>query len=121
MSTAFAEGARAFDEGRYFEAHEHWEDDWRVEPTPSRKRLLQGLVQVAAALHKHRDKGALAPAKSLFTKALEKLDKCDESPEFPDLRRFVEETRTYASALARDTETPAPPRMKLRARGPRTA
>lgn len=114
MSTAFAEGARAFDEGRYFEAHEHWEDDWRVEPNPSRKRLLQGLVQVAAALHKHLDKGALAPAKSLFGKALEKLVECDETPEFPGFRRFVDETRAYAEALARDAEPPAPPRLMLR-------
>lgn len=114
MSTAFAEGARAFDEGRYFEAHEHWEDDWRVEPSPNRKRLLQGLVQVAAALHKHRDKGALEPAKSLFTKALEKLERCDETLEFPDLRRFVEETRAYAEALADETEPLAPPRLQVR-------
>lgn len=113
MSTAFVEGARAFDEGRYFEAHEHWEDDWRVEPSPSRKRLLQGLVQVAAALHKHRDKGALAPAKSLFTKALEKLDRCDDTAEFPALRRFVDETRAYAEALAREAEIPALPRARL--------
>jgi hypothetical protein len=115
MSKAFVEGARAFDEGRYFEAHEHWEDDWRIEPSPSRKRLLQGLVQVAAALHKHRDKGAEGPAKSLFAKALEKLDRCDETPEFPGLRRFVEETRAYAEALARDSPSLAAPRVDLRA------
>jgi len=115
MSAAFAEGARAFDEGRYFEAHEYWEDDWRIEPSPSRKTLLQGLVQVAAALHKHRDKGALEPAKSLFAKALEKLDRCDETTEFPGLRRFVGETRAYATALSGDTDVPAPPRLQLRA------
>jgi predicted metal-dependent hydrolase len=37
--------------GRYFEAHLVWEEAWRRE-WGTHRRLLQGLIQVAAAYHK---------------------------------------------------------------------
>lgn len=48
---ALAEGRRLFDAGRFFDAHEAWEAAWRVE-TGSARRVLQGLIQVAAGFHK---------------------------------------------------------------------
>ena len=45
-----AEGRRLFDAGRFFEAHEVWEELWR-EAEGARRELLQGLIQVAAACH----------------------------------------------------------------------
>jgi hypothetical protein len=48
---AFAAGAEAFDAERFFEAHEVWEDAWRLESGDARQ-LLHGLIQVAAAFHK---------------------------------------------------------------------
>lgn len=44
-------GRALFNEGRFFEAHEEWEEAWRVE-TGNRRIPLQGLIQIAAALHK---------------------------------------------------------------------
>jgi hypothetical protein len=48
---ALAEGCRRFDAGRFFDAHEVWEDAWRVE-TGATKLALQGLIQIAAGFHK---------------------------------------------------------------------
>jgi len=50
----FQAGIDLFNRGRFFEAHEAWEEIWRS-TTPEPKGLFQGLVQVAAALHQHLD------------------------------------------------------------------
>src|SRR6185369_3552706 len=48
----FRDGVAAYKRGAYYEAHERWEELWRIEPEGPRKRFLQGLIQTAAALHK---------------------------------------------------------------------
>jgi predicted metal-dependent hydrolase len=54
------EGIELFHRGEFFAAHETWEEVWRS-TTPEPKTLLQGLIQVAAALHQildlHRREG----------------------------------------------------------------
>jgi predicted metal-dependent hydrolase len=50
----FRAGIDLFNQGRFFEAHEAWEEIWRS-TTPEPKDLFQGLIQVAAALHQHLD------------------------------------------------------------------
>src|SRR3954465_8552188 len=50
----FRAGIDLFNRGRFFAAHEAWEEIWRS-TTPEPKDLLQGLIQVAAALHQHLD------------------------------------------------------------------
>lgn len=50
----FQRGLDAYEAGDAFDAHEHWETLWRRETAPDRKRYLQALVQIAAAVHKHR-------------------------------------------------------------------
>ena len=52
-------GIALFNDGRFFEAHEAWEDGWRLAAGQDR-RFLQGLIQVAAALVKwqrHQERG----------------------------------------------------------------
>jgi len=62
-------GLELFHQGDFFAAHETWEEVWRS-TTPEPKTLLQGLIQVAAALHQIRDlhrregpRGTLAKAR----------------------------------------------------------
>ena len=45
---ALRRGAALYQAGRYWEAHEVWEDRWRV-AAGGERHLLQGLIQVAAA------------------------------------------------------------------------
>ncbi len=43
-------GIEEFNQGRFFDAHETWEEAWHVETGPQRD-LLRGLIHVAAGYH----------------------------------------------------------------------
>ena len=60
-----------FEREAYFEAHEHWEDHWRVALAPERA-WVQGLIQLAAARIKLRLSAWTAAAR-LAGRALDKL------------------------------------------------
>ena len=46
----FQRGISHFNSGKYFEAHEVWEEIW-LEETEPEKTFLQGIIQIAAAFH----------------------------------------------------------------------
>jgi uncharacterized protein len=73
------EGARLFNEGKYWEAHEAWEAVWRELEGPPRI-YLQGLIQASAAFHL-LGIGRRDPAQRQARAAVEKLS----SVEAPDL------------------------------------
>src|SRR5213080_2687814 len=64
-------GISLFNRGQFFDAHEALEDVWRAAPE-SEKKFLQGLIQVAVALH-HHSKGNLVGARSLLERAARNL------------------------------------------------
>ncbi len=64
-------GHAHFIAGRFFEAHEAWEEGWR-ETRGTEKRLLQVLVLWATAFH-HRLKNNRAGALNVMARALERL------------------------------------------------
>ena len=70
------EGLRCFHSGAFFEAHEHWESVWLAAQEPE-KTFLQGLIQVAAAIH-HFQRGNCAGTISLLRSALRRLDRYPE-------------------------------------------
>ena len=70
-SSDLLQGIRLFNQGDFFEAHEVLEDVWRAAPEPD-KKFLQGLIQVAVALH-HHSKGNLVGARSLLQRAARNL------------------------------------------------
>lgn len=49
----FGEGIRLYNGKLFFEAHEAWEHEWLTAAEGTEKRLLQGLIMLAAALHKY--------------------------------------------------------------------
>lgn len=65
----FRDGVSAYQRGAYYEAHERWEELWRIEPDGPRKRFLQGLIQTAAALHKLFSMKSAAGSIRLFERA----------------------------------------------------
>lgn len=67
-------GRAAFDRGAFFEAHELWEEVWR-ELSGEERTAVQGLIQIAAALH-HLQNGRPRPAARLLAKSLEKISRC---------------------------------------------
>ena len=64
-------GLELLNHGRYFEAHEVLEDVWRATPGQERQ-FLQGLIQVAVALH-HQSTGNLEGAGSVMRRAAHNL------------------------------------------------
>jgi hypothetical protein len=98
LRAALARGGELFDAGEFFAAHEAWEERWRIEPEGStERRSLQGLIQIAAALHKVVVAGDAAAAARLFARGLAKLEG-GALPEV-DLARFREEARRCAGAV----------------------
>jgi predicted metal-dependent hydrolase len=71
----FAEGFEAFRNGRYFAAHELWEESrrQRSEDEEALREALKGLILIATAMHKlHRAKSPIGAAQ-LLEVALDKL------------------------------------------------
>src|SRR5207249_10873206 len=67
----FIEGIKLFNSAEFFEAHEVLEDVWRA-ARAAEKRFLQGLIQVAVALHHHSTGNRVGPG-SLLTRARRNL------------------------------------------------
>jgi hypothetical protein len=63
---------RLFNEGKFWHAHEAWEQVWRRHPEDS-ELFIQGLIQMAAAFHLLIDKRRYSGAASKFNRALERL------------------------------------------------
>jgi predicted metal-dependent hydrolase len=93
VSPDLLDGARLHDAGEFWAAHEAWESVWRVETDETRRRFVQGLIQVTAAFHKllvmRRTDGAVR----LLTRGLAKLDAIPNDYDGVDVARFREAAR----------------------------
>jgi len=107
MSDLLGQGINFFNAGRYFEAHEAWEDLWREAHGPERV-FYQGLVQAAVGMH-HLHRGNLNGARAQLAKSVAKL------AEYPscfcqirnqklvdDLRQVLEESKWRSIIIVRD-------------------
>jgi len=72
----YEHGRALFNSGHYYDAHEVLEDVWRASSGPE-KRFLQGLIQIAVALH-HHSTGNLTGARSLLARARRNLEQYPE-------------------------------------------
>lgn len=98
LDTPLARGVALFNEGAHFAAHEAWEDRWRAATDPDERRLLQGLIQVAAAHHKLRVQGKPESAARLLARGLAKLDACAADAGGLALADFRDATRAWFAA-----------------------
>jgi predicted metal-dependent hydrolase len=104
-SNLLEQGIIFFNGGRYFEAHEAWEDMWRPARGPLRL-FYQGLVQSAVGMH-HLTHGNLNGATAQLMKALAKLD------QYPD--RFCGiDNRKLTTDLRRVLAEQAPQPVQIR-------
>lgn len=66
---ALEKGIALFNEGKYFEAHEAWDDLWLDERDAAEKRFYQGLIMAAGALL-HYTKRECAGASALLGRSI---------------------------------------------------
>ena len=83
MDPELRRGAALFNAGRWWDAHEAWEEVWRVS-SGEQRAFVQALILLAAALHKRWDHGSLAHRN--FYKAENYLDTLPGSYGGVDLR-----------------------------------
>ena len=100
---------RLFNDGAFFEAHEVWEDVWRAS-VPPEKQFLQGLIQVAVALH-HHGKGNLAGARSLLARGTRNLTGYPEDFGGIPLVQLLESLEQWRDALAEGKPVPRLPQL----------
>jgi predicted metal-dependent hydrolase len=74
--TALKQGTALFNAGDYFHAHEVWEGWWRATTHPE-KQTIQGMIQVAVAMH-HASARNFAGAASVIERALRNLESAEE-------------------------------------------
>ena len=111
----FSRGAALFNCGRFFEAHEVWEDLWRTTDGAG-KKIMQGLIQAAVGAH-HLQRGNRRGAKALFQNALAKVSLSPAQFCHIDLRQLRHDLDEILSLLGRENSLDLP-RLSLRIRPP---
>ncbi|MEO5767209.1 MAG: DUF309 domain-containing protein [Polyangia bacterium] len=111
-SSRLADGREAFNRGDFYLAHEHWEEAWRDARDPDR-RLLQGLIQIAAGCH-HLREGRRDPGARLISKGAAKLTNTTTPVATPELAALpVAAFLTRIANLLAAATLPDPCSLKL--------
>jgi uncharacterized protein len=98
----YCHGIELFNSCHYFEAHEVWEDIWRV--SGGEERLFyQGLIQAAAAMV-HHTRGNLRGIQIVLPKALAKFESLPPIFMSLDLRKFSADLRSFLAYAIADEQ-----------------
>lgn len=106
------EGLEHFNAGRFFEAHESWEEIWRS-TTPEPRELWRGLIQVAVGLYHFRVRRRPGPARRVLARGLRRLEGFPRGTEGLDLEALRTAAREWEDWLA-EREGPPPPLPRLK-------
>jgi uncharacterized protein len=107
----FERGVADFNAGRFFEAHEVWEELWLAAAEPE-KTCLQGLIQVAAAFH-HHGRGNARGAKSLLAAGIAKLARCPGDYRGVAIAELRREAKAWEEMLRNEQERTLPETPKI--------
>ncbi len=116
----FRQGLAQFNRGRFFDAHETWEEIWLPAREPE-KTFLQGIIQVAAAFH-HYTRGNREGTRSLLAAGLKKLGRFAAHHRGLRLEELRAAARRWLAALdaGKDPERKEFPQIGwVQGRGPR--
>ncbi len=104
-------GVEHFNAGRFFAAHEAWEEVWRS-TTPEPRELWRGLIQVAVGLYHFVERANPGPARRVLGRGLARVDPYPQGTEGLDLERFRAGARAWLTWLeAPAGEPPTLPRL----------
>ena len=103
----YRDGVELFNRAEFFEAHEALEDVWRAAPL-AEKKFLQGLIQVAVALH-HFGNGNMAGARSVLRRAFRNISLYPEGFGGIDSASLLRSISEWQHALDDGTAAPALP------------
>lgn len=109
-SQKYAQGIALFNAGEFFDAHEALEDVWRESSGPE-KPFLQGLIQIAVALH-HYSTGNLVGARSLLARGARQLNHYPDAYGRIDLGKLRAALGQWEAALSKGTPPPKPPQIE---------
>jgi hypothetical protein len=108
----FREGIDLFNRGRFFAAHEAWEEIWRS-TTPEPKDLFQGLIQVAAALHQHLDLQRTQGPRRTLAKARRNLEPFAPAALGIDVADLLAQVGRWEGWMeGREGTAPSPPALR---------
>lgn len=109
----FQAGIALFNRGRFFAAHEAWEEIWRS-TTPEPKDLFQGLIQVAAALHQCLDLNRIDGPRRTLAKARRRLEPYAPAALGIDVGDLLEQVGRWEAWLEhREGEPPPAPALRI--------
>jgi uncharacterized protein len=106
----FERGVADFNAGRFFEAHEIWEELWLAAAEPE-KMFLQGLIQVTAAFH-HHARGNARGMQSLLAAGIAKLAGCPDDFRGVAIGALRDDAKAWEGILSGDSGSRKPPRIR---------
>jgi predicted metal-dependent hydrolase len=104
-------GIQLFNNEHFFEAHEVLEDEWRAS-APGDKKFLQGLTQLAVALHHHAT-GNDVGCRSVMARALRNLSRYPEGLFGLHTNEILETFAPCQRALDEDKPFPVLPKLRI--------
>jgi uncharacterized protein len=102
-------GIELFNREEFFDAHEVLEDIWRAAPADE-KKFLQGIIQVAVALHHFRNGNSIG-ACSILRRAARNLSRYPEGFGGIELTALLHSIAAWQRAM--DDNVPVPPFPKI--------
>ena len=108
-AAGYRHGIELFNRAAFFDAHEALEDVWRAAPQ-AEKKFLQGLIQVAVALH-HYGNGNLAGARSVLRRAFRNISLYPEGFGGIHSAGLLHSIAQWQRALDEGLPVPPPPRI----------
>lgn len=106
----YHKGIRYFNRGKFFEAHEAWEEIWKRTTDEEDKTFLQGLIQAAAfLLHLKKDEGT--PPAELYEKSSQKLEVFRRGYWGVDIHQFLETFKATQEKIIRQEKVETFPKI----------
>jgi predicted metal-dependent hydrolase len=112
----YLHGIALFNRGKFFAAHEVLEDVWRAAPQEE-KKIWQGLVQVAVALH-HYSTGNRVGMRSVLLRAMKNLAGHPRDFHGVQVPRLLKSLAQWLDAFDKGQPLPSLPRIEVAEREP---